>query len=140
MGLFASFRPECIQIGSNAGNKGEVLQELARLAKKSKVLDKVPEKQVLRALEQREQGGITGFGQSVGNPLTGATHPTLRSIIEANGGTIGAPTPTQDLTAGYLSGVDVFSTSFLIRAGLLPAEQTALQDWIAADLPADVPT
>jgi PTS system nitrogen regulatory IIA component len=77
MGLFTSFRPECIQIGSGAGNKTEVLQELARLAKKSKVLDKVSEKRIVEALQQREQIGTTGFGGGIAIP-----HCRLENIDE----------------------------------------------------------
>jgi hypothetical protein len=63
--------------------------------------------------------------------LTGSAHSTLREIITANGGTIGAP--AFDLTADYLSGVQVFYTSILSTGGgaLSAAEQAALQAWIA---------
>jgi PTS system nitrogen regulatory IIA component len=71
MGLFASFRPECIQIGSDARNKMEVLADLARLAKKSKVLGRVPEKRILDALQEREQVGTTGFGSGIAIPHCG---------------------------------------------------------------------
>jgi PTS system nitrogen regulatory IIA component len=68
MSLFKSFRPECIQVGSEAQNKNEVLGELARLAKKSKVLDRVPEKRIRDALQEREQVGTTGFGSGIAIP------------------------------------------------------------------------
>jgi mannitol/fructose-specific phosphotransferase system IIA component (Ntr-type) len=68
MSLFASFRPECIQVGSEARNKAEVLAELARLAKKSRVLGRVPEKRILDALQEREQVGTTGFGNGIAIP------------------------------------------------------------------------
>ena len=45
------------------------------------------------------------------------------------GGTIATSTAT--LTAGYLSGIDAFYTS-LLNSSLSAAEQTALQDWVAA--------
>ncbi len=65
-------------------------------------------------------------------PLTGAAHSTFRNIIQANGGTIAPATPT--LTPAYLGTVDVFYTSMLSSSSgaLSPAEQTALQNWIAA--------
>ncbi len=65
-------------------------------------------------------------------PLTGSAHSTLRSIITSNGGYAAPPTPT--LTPAYLSTVDVFYTSLLSTStgALAPAEQTALQNWIAA--------
>lgn len=64
-------------------------------------------------------------------PLTGSAHSTLRTIIMANGGTIGPATPVLD--AAYLSQVDVFYTSLLSTStGVLSAaEQTALHNWIA---------
>jgi len=75
MGL--SFRPECIQVGSEARNKGELLADLARLAKKSKVLDKIPEKRLLDALQERERVGTTGFGNGIAIP-----HCALEGIDE----------------------------------------------------------
>lgn len=68
----------------------------------------------------------------VGGALTGPVHSSLRGIITANDGVIGAATGT--LTPGYLSGVDVFYTSLLSTGtGALSAgEQAALQDWVAA--------
>lgn len=65
-------------------------------------------------------------------PLNGSAHVTLRGIITSNGGTVAAGTPT--LSASYLSDKDVFYTSLLntFTGTLSGAEQTALQDWIAA--------
>lgn len=66
-----------------------------------------------------------------GGELNGSAHTTLRSIINANMGTVAAGTST--LTATYLSGVDVFYTSLLNTGtgALSVAEQGALQGWIA---------
>jgi PTS system nitrogen regulatory IIA component len=86
MGLFASFRPECIQIGSDARNKAEALADLARLAKKSRVLGKVSEKRILEALQQREQVGSTGFGGGIAIP-----HCSLEEIEEFVVGLLIAP-------------------------------------------------
>jgi mannitol/fructose-specific phosphotransferase system IIA component (Ntr-type) len=68
MSLFASFRPECIQVGSDARSKTEALAEITRLAKKSKVLGKVSEKRILDALQERERVGTTGFGGGIAIP------------------------------------------------------------------------
>lgn len=64
--------------------------------------------------------------------LNGSANATLRGIITGNGGTIAAGTPT--LTAAYLGGVDVFYTSLLstVTGVLSGAEQTDLQNWVAA--------
>ena len=86
MSLFKSFRPECIQVGSEARNKSEVLADLARLAKKSKVLEKVPEKRILDALQAREQVGTTGFGGGIAIP-----HCALEDIDEFVVGLLIAP-------------------------------------------------
>jgi PTS system nitrogen regulatory IIA component len=86
MALFSSFRPECIQIGSAAGNKEEVLAELARLAKRSQVLAGVPERRILEALRQREQVGTTGFGGGIAIP-----HCSLEDIEEFVVGLLIAP-------------------------------------------------
>jgi len=66
--LFGSFRPECIQIQSRIGDKRGVLEEISRLAKKSKALSKVSEKEILNALQQRETVGSTGFGRGIAIP------------------------------------------------------------------------
>jgi hypothetical protein len=65
-------------------------------------------------------------------PLTGSAHTQLVTIIEANGGTVVAPTPIIDDT--YMSGVGVFYTSLLSQStgALSAAEQTSLQNWIAS--------
>ncbi|OPL19867.1 MAG: hypothetical protein AVO35_02525 [Candidatus Aegiribacteria sp. MLS_C] len=64
--------------------------------------------------------------------LDGSAHTVLVGIIQANGGTIASSTSTLNET--YLGGVDVFYTSLLNTSTgtLSPAEQTALQSWIAS--------
>ena len=81
-----SFRPECIQVGSKARDKEEVLADLARLARKSKVLSKVPEQSILDALREREQVGTTGFGGGIAIP-----HCALDDIDEFVVGLLIAP-------------------------------------------------
>ncbi|MEM9454902.1 MAG: myxococcus cysteine-rich repeat containing protein [Myxococcota bacterium] len=72
-------------------------------------------------------------------PLTADSHDELQMIIADRGDLVG--NPTGQLTADYLEGVDVFYTAMLsdgtgptagLPGTLSPAEQTALQDWIAA--------
>jgi hypothetical protein len=63
---------------------------------------------------------------------TGTAHVNLRTVIQNNGGALAPPTPT--LTAAYLATVQVFYTSLLVNnanAVLSPAEQAALQTWVA---------
>ena len=61
-------RPECVQVGSAAKSKQEVLEEIARLAKNSPILADIGEQEVLAALEAREKIGATGFEQGVAIP------------------------------------------------------------------------
>jgi PTS system nitrogen regulatory IIA component len=86
MGLYASFRPECIQIGSEGRDKGQVLAEISRLAKKCKALANVSEKQILTSLQQREKVGTTGFGGGIAIP-----HCSLDDIDEFVVGLLIAP-------------------------------------------------
>jgi mannitol/fructose-specific phosphotransferase system IIA component (Ntr-type) len=71
MGLFAGFRRECIQIGSGARGKEEVLAEIATLARKSEVLGKVTKKKIREALQERGRVGTTGFGNGIAIPDCG---------------------------------------------------------------------
>lgn len=72
-------------------------------------------------------------------PLTAESHDELRIMIADRGDVVGDP--TGQLTAEYLDGVDVFYTAMLsdgtgptagLPGTLSAAEQTALQDWVAA--------
>lgn len=68
-----------------------------------------------------------------GGVLTnGTSHVNMRNVIAANGGTLAPATPT--LTAAYLARVQVFYTSLLNTSTgtLSAAEQTDLQNWVAA--------
>ncbi|MEZ6234233.1 MAG: DUF4350 domain-containing protein [Phycisphaerales bacterium] len=62
----------------------------------------------------------------------GSSHTTLSGLVTGSGATLAAPTPT--LTPAYLAGIDVFYTSLLTNNNtpLSGAEQTALQNWLAA--------
>ncbi|MCA9288404.1 MAG: hypothetical protein KDA05_07460, partial [Phycisphaerales bacterium] len=62
----------------------------------------------------------------------GSSHTMLAGIVTGSGATLATPTPT--LTPAYLSGIDVFYTSLLTNNNtpLSAAEQTALQNWLAA--------
>ena len=61
----------------------------------------------------------------------GLEHTALAGIIAASGATLAPPSPA--LSPGYLAGVDVFYTSLLRdnNMPLSPAEQGALQAWLA---------
>jgi PTS system nitrogen regulatory IIA component len=68
MKLTELLRTECIRVGSTVDDKAMALCEIAALAKKSKVLKKIPEEAVLEALQERETLGTTAFGQGVAIP------------------------------------------------------------------------
>ena len=66
--LSSVLHPECIQIGSGASNKSEVLEEIARLAAKSEALANCGEQEIRDALAAREKIGSTGFGNGIAIP------------------------------------------------------------------------
>ena len=77
MSLFKDLKEECIQIGSDATNKEEVLKEIAKLAKQCSALDNVSETDLFQALLDRENIGTTGFEKGIAIP-----HCKLDSISE----------------------------------------------------------
>ena len=77
MSLKDSLRPECVQIGSTAQNKHDVLMEIAGLAHKSPVLSGHSEEDIFNALEARERIGSTGFGKGIAIP-----HCSLEKLDE----------------------------------------------------------
>jgi mannitol/fructose-specific phosphotransferase system IIA component (Ntr-type) len=68
MGLKENLNVECIKIGSNAGNKKEVLREISLLALKSPLLSEYSADEIGGALEKREMIGSTGFENGVAIP------------------------------------------------------------------------
>ena len=77
MSLFKDLKEECIQIGSDATNKEEVLKEIAKLAKQCSALDNVSETDLFQALLDRENIGTTGFEKGIAIP-----HCKLDSVSE----------------------------------------------------------
>jgi PTS system nitrogen regulatory IIA component len=61
-------RYECIRMESRAGNREEVLKEIASLAKSCPLLASVDEQSLYEALEAREAIGSTGFGEGIALP------------------------------------------------------------------------
>ena len=59
---------ECIAINAKLSDKAEALREVAGLAKKSSVLEKVSEQEILVALQARESLGSTGVGKGIAIP------------------------------------------------------------------------
>jgi len=68
MDLAESLKLERIQIGTNATDKFDVLHEIARLAKRSPVLEEYTEDVIYEALDGRERIGSTGFGRRIAIP------------------------------------------------------------------------
>jgi mannitol/fructose-specific phosphotransferase system IIA component (Ntr-type) len=77
MSFLQSFRPECVQLGTTARNKEEVLADIARIAKRSNLLKAFSEQQILSALQERERIGSTGFAPGIAIP-----HCTLEGLEE----------------------------------------------------------
>ena len=68
MDLSHSLRPECVQIGSSAHSKTELLREIALLAVKSPILAGYTSEKIFEALQARERIGSTGFGNGIAIP------------------------------------------------------------------------
>lgn len=77
MDIFDCLIDECIQVGSSASNKKELLAEIAKLAKKSSLLESLPESAILQALTDREDTGTTGFENGLAIP-----HCRLKEVSE----------------------------------------------------------
>ena len=86
MKLADVLRKECVAINASMANKAEALREVARLAKKSGVLENVGEQDILAALESRESLGSTGIGKGVAIP-----HCRLASVKDFVVGIITVP-------------------------------------------------
>jgi mannitol/fructose-specific phosphotransferase system IIA component (Ntr-type) len=77
MSFLQSFRPECVQVGSTARTKEEVLADIARIAKRTDRLAAFSERQIFSALEERERIASTGFARGIAIP-----HCTLEGLEE----------------------------------------------------------
>jgi PTS system nitrogen regulatory IIA component len=79
-------REECVVVNAEFTKKTEVLLEVARTAKKSKVLSNVSENEILKGLEARESLGSTGVGKGIAIP-----HCRLESVSDFVVGLITVP-------------------------------------------------
>jgi mannitol/fructose-specific phosphotransferase system IIA component (Ntr-type) len=68
MNLSDYLREESIQTGVTAPDKPSVLKAIARLAKKSLLLQAVSEEEIFQGLMAREKLGSTGFGNGIAIP------------------------------------------------------------------------
>mgnify|MGYP001080182966 CR=1 FL=1 len=59
---------ECVAVNAQFGNKTEALREVARLAKKSSILDSLSEQEIITGLKTRESLGSTGVGKGIAIP------------------------------------------------------------------------
>ncbi|HPO13521.1 MAG TPA: PTS sugar transporter subunit IIA [Candidatus Hydrogenedentes bacterium] len=77
MNLTECLRKECTGANRTLPDKPAALREIARLAKKSPLLDAISEDAVVQALEAREVLGSTGFSQGMALPharIPGVSH------------------------------------------------------------------
>ena len=87
MGKFIDFlREECIVPNANFSNKNEVLKAIVTHAKKSSVLDEIPEDELYNAFLNREKIGSTGFEDGIAIP-----HCRLKNVKEFVIGIITVP-------------------------------------------------
>ncbi len=68
MSLAEDLKRECLQVGTSANNKKDLLGEIARLAKKNLILSSVSEDDIFKSLEKREAIASTGFEQGIAIP------------------------------------------------------------------------
>ncbi len=68
MNLINLLRNKCVQANADCTTRDEVLTIIAALAKKSPVLDNLPEADILKALMDREDLSTTGFGNEIAIP------------------------------------------------------------------------
>lgn len=84
--LLNVLRPECVAAGITLSDKSSALIQIAHIAKKSPVLKDVPEKDIVKGLEQREALGSTGFKGGIAIP-----HCRLGSVPDFVVGLISVP-------------------------------------------------
>ena len=68
MKLAEVVRKECVEVGAHCTGKEEALQQIARIAARSPMLDLVSQEDVLDGLKRREELGSTGFGEGIAIP------------------------------------------------------------------------
>jgi len=68
MNLINALRNECVKANAECHSRSEVLAEIARLAKKSPILENLDEATVLQGLSDREALSTTGFGNGIAIP------------------------------------------------------------------------
>lgn len=68
MNLIHALRHECMQTGVAYSDRNDVLQSIARLAKKSDLLSNMEEDTIYQALLERESLSTTGFGNGIAIP------------------------------------------------------------------------
>jgi PTS system nitrogen regulatory IIA component len=68
MNLIEVLRSECVEAQAHLSSKTEVLSCIARLAKKSPILNQLTEEAILKGLTDREELSSTGFGNGIAIP------------------------------------------------------------------------
>lgn len=86
MKLADVLRKECVVVDARLHDKDEALHEVARLAKKSSVLESISEQEILAALQARESIGSTGAGKGIAIP-----HCRLKSVKDFVVGIVTVP-------------------------------------------------
>ena len=68
MRLIDIVKSECVVAGMEASSKDDCLEQIAKLAKKSSLLDGVADAQILDGFKKREELGSTGYGHGIAIP------------------------------------------------------------------------
>jgi PTS system nitrogen regulatory IIA component len=97
---------DCIIVNSQSSNKSEILREVAKAAKNSKILQSISEEDVFEALDARESLSSTGVGKGVAIP-----HCRLKSVTDF---VVGVVTVQSGIDFNSLDGQKVKLIVFII--------------------------
>ncbi|NQT58466.1 MAG: PTS sugar transporter subunit IIA [Bacteroidetes bacterium] len=66
--MLVSLQKECISLGTNANSKDQILSEVSRLAKESKLLNNISQQDIEKKLIEREKVSSTGMENCIAIP------------------------------------------------------------------------
>jgi len=114
MDLHRLLKLECVAVDIGPANKAETLDQVARLAKRSSVLDPLSVEEVRRALSERESVGSTGFGKGIAIP-----HCRIDGVSEF---VVGLATVADGVDFDALDGERVRLIAFIVGPALESTE------------------
>jgi mannitol/fructose-specific phosphotransferase system IIA component (Ntr-type) len=135
---------ECIAVNARLGDKAEALREIARLARKSGVLESVGEQDILMALQARESLGSTGVGKGVAIPhcrLTSAKDFVVGIVTVPSGVDFDALDAEKVRLIVFIIAPEVVSNKHVRLLSVISQRllaPNALEDIVAGQTPDDV--